>query len=287
MRIARVSAGSVKDFAIQQKGGAWVPFASLGIDAPDTASAIAYARTAYARVSQGAGRPLDGAVSLHCPVVRPSKILAIGLNYMDHIRETGATAPERPVVFAKYPSALTGPNDVIVVDSRLTEQADYESELAVIIGSTTRWVAEEDALNSVFGYAVANDVSARDWQRMDAQLSRSKSFDTFCPIGPWITTADEVMEPQALGIRSSVNGGERQASSTAEMVFSVAQLITYLSRSMTLAPGDVILTGTPHGVGMAMKPAVYLKPGDSVRCEIDRLGWIENRIVAEMSSAKG
>ncbi len=281
MRIARVSVGHARDFAIQEQDGGWVPFASLGINAPDTASAIEQAQVARSRVSAGGGQPIGEPVKLHCPVVRPTKVLAIGLNYRDHIRETGATPPDRPVVFAKYPNALTGPRDVIVVDPRLTEQADYESELAVIIGSATRWAAEEDALRSVFGYAVANDVSARDWQRIDSQLSRSKSFDTFCPIGPWITTADEVTDPQALGIRSSVNGERRQSSSTSEMVFSVAQLIAYLSRTMTLEPGDVILTGTPHGVGMAMKPAVYLRPGDSVRCEVDGLGWIENQVVAE------
>lgn len=286
MRIARVGLGDRSDFAVQADDGAWTPYSSVGIEAPDTATAIRQAATALARTREGQGQPVAD-VPLHCPIVRPGSVIAIGLNYMDHIRETGASVPERPVVFAKFPSSLAGPHDAIVVDSRLTEQADYEAELAVIIGADTRWVPEDRALEYVFGYAVANDVSARDWQRADGQLSRSKSFDTFCPIGPWITSADEVPDPQKLGIRSWVNGEARQDSSTGEMVFSVAQLIAFLSRTMTLRAGDVILTGTPPGVGMGRKPPVYLAPGDTVRCELDQLGAIENPVVGPEASAEG
>lgn len=164
-----------------------------------------------------------------------------------------------------------------MVDPRLTEQGDYEAELAVVVGDGGRWLTADRALGAVFGYAVANDVSARDWQFLDGQFSRAKSMDTFCPIDPW-TTADEVGDPQALRITCHVNGERRQDSSTAEMVFGVADLLVYLSRTMTLEPGDVILTGTPPGVGFAMQPPRFLRPGDRVRCEIAGLGAIDNAV---------
>ncbi|MGH2698435.1 MAG: fumarylacetoacetate hydrolase family protein, partial [Actinomycetota bacterium] len=181
--------------------------------------------------------------------------------------------------FGKFPNSLNDPYGRIVMDEQLTEQGDYEVELAVVIGKTTRRVSEENALQSVFGYTVANDVSARDWQKADRQFDRSKSFDTFCPIGPWITTSDEVPDPQGLSLKSWVNGELRQDSSTKEMLFGVAHLIYYLSRGMTLKPGDVILTGTPHGVGFAMDPPRFLAPGDSVECEVEGLGRLSNAVV--------
>jgi 2-keto-4-pentenoate hydratase/2-oxohepta-3-ene-1,7-dioic acid hydratase in catechol pathway len=279
MRIARIEYESGTVFAAAEDDGPWVPLPILGIEARDTAEVIQQTDAVRGGLAAGSGTSAIGEPKLACPIVRPSKILAIGLNYLDHIRETGADKPERPIVFAKYPSALTGPHDPIVVDAALTEQADYEVELAVVIGRRTRRVSREEALDAVFGYCVANDVSARDWQRKDSQFSRSKSFDTFCPAGPWITTADRVPDPQALGIRSDVNGERRQDSSTKEMIFPVAELVEFLARGMTLEPGDVILTGTPHGVGFAMDPPVYLKPGDVVGCEIDGLGRIENPVV--------
>jgi 2-keto-4-pentenoate hydratase/2-oxohepta-3-ene-1,7-dioic acid hydratase in catechol pathway len=269
MRIARIEHEGRKEFAAAQDDGPWVPLASMGIEARDTSEVIEQAASIRDALAAGSGMP----------VVRPSKMLAIGLNYMDHIREQGAEKPERPIVFAKYPSALIGPYDPIVVDPTLTEQADYEAELAVVIGRQARGLSRDQALDAVFGYCVSNDVSARDWQRKDSQFSRSKSFDTFCPAGPWITTADCVSDPQGLGIRSDVNGERRQDSSTKEMIFPVAELIEFVSRGMTLEPGDVILTGTPHGVGFVMDPPVFLRPGDVVGCEIDGLGRIENRVV--------
>lgn len=228
------------------------------------------------------GDPLDvpsHPISFGSPVMRPGKIIAIGLNYADHIRETGATAPENPIIFAKFPSAIVGPYDEVVIDPDLTSQGDYESELAVVIGRRARRVTESAALAYVFGYLVGNDVSARDWQKRDGQLSRSKSMDTFCPLGPWITSADEVQDPNDLWIRSWVNGEQRQDSTTGQMIFSIAELISYCTRTMTLEPGDVILTGTPHGVGFAMNPPAFLHAGDLVRCEVEGLGSIENRIV--------
>lgn len=274
MKIAHTDRG----FAVRHPEGGWVPLTRLGIEASATEDVIA--RVGEISSALAGAKPGSADLQLRCPIVRPTKVMAIGLNYMDHIRETKSPVPERPVLFAKFPNTLNGPAGDIVVDSDLTEEADYEVELAVVMGKRARRVSEADALDYVFGYAVGNDVSARDWQYRDPQFDRSKGFDTCCPIGPWITTADEVPDPQALGIRSWVNGEVRQDSSTKEMVHGVAHLIAYLSRGMTLEPGDVLLTGTPHGVGFAMDPPRFLRPGDVVRCEIDGLGSIENRCVS-------
>lgn len=273
MKIAYTDEG----FAASHPDGGWVLLSRVGIEASETAQVIGQQEAIAAAVATA--RPGAGELDLRCPIVRPTKVLAIGLNYMDHIRETNSKVPERPVLFAKFPNTLNDPYGRIVVDPDLTEKADYEVELAVVIGKRTRRVARADALDHVFGYAVGNDVSARDWQFADPQFDRSKGFDTFCPIGPWITTADEVPDPQALGLRSWVNGEVRQDSSTKEMVHGVAELIAFLSRGMTLEPGDVLLTGTPHGVGLAMDPPRFLVPGDVVRCEVDGLGAIENACV--------
>jgi 2-keto-4-pentenoate hydratase/2-oxohepta-3-ene-1,7-dioic acid hydratase in catechol pathway len=259
----------------------WTPFASLGTQVTTTAEAIALAETMRERLGAGAPGTLASDAATACPVVAPTKMLAVGLNYLDHIRETGAKRPERPVIFAKYPSALTGPRDPILHDPRLTDELDYEAELAVVIGRRARRLTHQNALDAVFGYTVANDVSARDWQRADGQLSRSKSYDTFCPVGPWITTADEVEDPQSLPIRSWVNAEPRQDSTTGEMVFSVRDILVHLSTTMTLFPGDVVLTGTPHGVGLGFRPPRFLSMGDVVRCEIDGLGAIENAVTPD------
>ncbi|MPZ92201.1 MAG: fumarylacetoacetate hydrolase [Actinobacteria bacterium] len=281
MRIARIgNNGSAPGFAAEQDGGGWVRLDALGIEAHSTADVIA-ARSEIERAMSGtSGADVVEDPSFLRPIVAPTKVLAIGLNYLDHIRETKSKQPERPILFGKFPNALNDPYGQIVLDKDLTERGDYEVELAVVIGQTTRRVGEADALDSVFGYTVANDISARDWQKADGQFDRSKSFDTFCPIGPWITTADEVPDPQGLALRSWVNGELRQDSSTKEMLFGVAHLIHYLSRGMTLEPGDVLLTGTPHGVGFAMEPPRYLAPGDVVECEVEGLGRLRNAVVA-------
>ena len=212
--------------------------------------------------------------------VRPGKVVAIGLNYMDHIRETGLDVPGHPLVFAKFPSSVVGPEAPIVIDPDLTERVDWEVELGVVVGRRMRNVSEADALGYVFGYTVGNDVSARDVQFGDGQWVRGKSFDTFCPLGPVIATVDEVPDPQALGLFTRVNGETVQESSTAEMIFSVAELLAFCSRSFTLEPGDVVLTGTPWGCGEFMVPRRSLRPGDLVEVESERIGVLRNPVVA-------
>ncbi|HEY7143671.1 MAG TPA: fumarylacetoacetate hydrolase family protein [Streptosporangiaceae bacterium] len=278
-RLAGLPGGGRARFAVRRgEHEPWVPLASLGLNPADTPELISVSAEAAARLAAGQGTPVPGSGPLRCPVVRPGKMIAIGLNYMDHIRETGATRPDRPIAFAKYPSSLNDPSGDLIVDPGLTAQPDYEAELAVIIGSPAYQVSRSAALGVVFGYAVANDVSARDLQRAESQFSRSKSMDTFCPVGPWITTADQVPDPQALAIECQVNDEIRQKSMTAEMIFPVAELIAHLSRTMTLLPGDVILTGTPHGVGLGRKPPAFLAEGDLVRVRISGLGSISNKV---------
>ncbi len=229
--------------------------------------------------SRGADIPLT-AVSLEAPVPRPGKIMAIGLNYADHIVESGQTTPEHQVWFGKQVTAVNPPYAPILLP-KVSTRLDYEAELAVIIGARAKHVSRENARNAIFGYCVGNDVSVRDWQMRTSQWIVGKSFDTHAPFGPAIVTADEVGDPHALGIRAFVNGEKRQDSNTANLVFNVFDQIAYLSQAMTLEPGDVIFTGTPGGVGAAMKPPKYLKAGDVSRIEIDKLGFIEGRVVAE------
>jgi len=213
-------------------------------------------------------------VRLLPPIPRPGKIMAIGLNYADHIRETGRKMPERQVWFCKQPTAANGPYDPILLP-KVSQEVDYEAELVVVIGKGGRYITRENAPKAVFGYCVGNDVSARDWQRATPQWVLGKSFDTHAPFGPWITTADETGDPHSLGLRSYVNGEKRQDSNTRHLVFNVWDQIAHISQVMTLEPGDLIFTGTPGGVGMAMEPPRFLAPGDRVRIEIDRLGTLE------------
>jgi 2-keto-4-pentenoate hydratase/2-oxohepta-3-ene-1,7-dioic acid hydratase in catechol pathway len=225
----------------------------------------------------GSRRPLSELTRLS-PLANPSKILCVGLNYAAHAAESGYEAPAAPVIFAKAPTSLIGPGQPVVFRSDDTTQVDYEAELAVVIGRTTRDIGEDHALDAVLGYTLANDVSARDAQFSDGQWLRGKSYDTFCPLGPHIVTPDEISDVQALGIRCVVNGDVLQEDTTAHMIYPVSALIAYLSRFMTLLPGDLILTGTPDGVGFARTPPVFLHDGDVVRVDIDRLGSLENPI---------
>jgi 2-keto-4-pentenoate hydratase/2-oxohepta-3-ene-1,7-dioic acid hydratase in catechol pathway len=212
--------------------------------------------------------------------LQPGKIVGIGLNYLDHIRESKLPQPSQPLVFAKFPSSVTGPNDPIVVDVELTAQVDWEVELGVVVGRRMRRVAVGAALDYVFGYTVCNDVSARDVQFSESQWTRGKSFDTFCPLGPVVVTADEIRDPQVLALSTRVNGELMQDSSTREMLFGVAELLAFCSRAFTLDPGDLIMTGTPWGCGYFMDPPRGLEIGDVVECEVERIGVLRNAVAA-------
>jgi len=213
------------------------------------------------------------------PIERPQKIVCIGLNYRDHAEEQGVPLPERPLLFAKWPNTLIGPGEQIVIPP-ITEQVDYEAELGVVIGQRVRGVSVENALEAVAGYVCVNDVSARDLQFSDKQWVRGKSLDTFCPVGPVLVPASEVPDPQALRIRAVLNGRVMQDSSTANMVFGVAELIAFVSQAITLEPGDLIATGTPAGVGVFRDPPVLLQPGDEITIEIEGLGALTNPVAA-------
>ncbi len=235
---------------------------------------------ARAAVETGEGkRPLAGA-RLLAPVEQPGKYLAIGMNYRKHAEESakiGVATPKQQLWFNKQTTCLSGPYDPI--DPGVTEKLDYEVELGVVIGKTAKGISEADARHHVFGYMVANDVSARDWQFHTPTFTMGKSFDTHGPIGPWIVTADEIPNPHALRLRCLVNGQVRQDSDTSQLIHTIWQQIAYLSTAFTLQPGDLIATGTPEGVGVAMEPPVFLQSGDVVRCEIDGIGAIENKVL--------
>jgi len=210
------------------------------------------------------------------PVNSPSKIVAIGLNYRDHITESKGEVPEHPIIFAKFPSSLIGHRAAITWDSDLTKKVDFEAELAVVIGKKIHRCHKTEAMEAVFGYTCANDVSARDLQFGDGQWVRGKSLDTFCPIGPWIVTPEEMPDPQSLDIRCLLNGQLMQDSNTRMMIFTLPELIVFISENITLLPGDIILTGTPHGVGAFREPSVYLKDGDEIVVEIESIGRLVN-----------
>ncbi len=220
------------------------------------------------------------------PIPNPRKIVCIGLNYRDHAAESGVPAPEEPVLFSKYATALIGHLDAIVLP-RVSSEVDYEAELVVVIGRGGRHIPRERAFEHVGGYTVGHDVSARDWQlnKPGKQWMAGKTFDTFAPVGPAIVTPDEVPDPHKLGIRLRLNGQTMQDSNTNQLIFGVDEVIAYLSQVFTLEPGDLIFTGTPPGVGMAKKPPVWLKPGDVVEVEIDHLGTLRNTVVAEAGRA--
>jgi 5-carboxymethyl-2-hydroxymuconate isomerase len=209
-------------------------------------------------------------------IERPGKIVAIGLNYMDHAKESGTEPPESPPVFAKFPTAVINHEEQIRIPRKLTERVDWEVELAVVMGREATRVSEKEALSYVRGYTVANDVSARDLQFSDGQWVRAKSLDTFCPLGPRVVELDD---PQNLKLATRVNGETMQDSNTSQMIFGVAELISFCSHSFTLEPGDLILTGTPWGVGEFMDPKRSLRDGDVVECEIEGIGVLRNPVV--------
>ena len=217
---------------------------------------------------------------LLAPVPDPKKIVCVGLNYRDHAAESGAPIPKEPVLFSKYATALVGHEDNIVLPP-VSQEVDYEAELVIVVGKGGRNLTAAQAMGHVAGYTVGHDVSARDWQlkKDGKQWMVGKTFDTFAPTGPHLVTADEVPDPHALGIRLRLNGQTMQDSSTKQMVFTVGEVLAYLSQVFTLEPGDLIFTGTPPGVGFARKPPVFLKPGDVCEVEIDGLGVLRNPVV--------
>jgi 2-keto-4-pentenoate hydratase/2-oxohepta-3-ene-1,7-dioic acid hydratase in catechol pathway len=242
------------------------------------AAALARLRAAGPKLAAATtgGRPFDE-LELLAPLPRPGKVVAVGLNYLGHATEQHQQPPSEPLVFAKLPSAVVGHGAEIVWDPALARQVDAEAELAVVIGRRARHVSVADALDHVLGYTACNDVSARDLQAADGQWVRAKSLDTFCPMGPVLVTADELPDPSGLRIECRVNGTPMQSASTADMYFSVSQLISWCSASFTLEPGDVIATGTPPGVGIYRDPPRLLANGDEVVVEIERIGRLANR----------
>lgn len=220
-------------------------------------------------------------LSLAAPVPRPGKIIAIGLNYADHAAESGAKVPSEPVIFPKWATSVVGPGaPVLHPGPALTEQLDYEVELAFVIGKAGKDIPEASAMEHVFGYTVLNDISARDLQFRDGQWMKGKALDAFAPMGPCLVTRDEIRDPHNLPLRLTLNGQVMQNSSTQQLIFKIPHLIAFLSRLMTLEPGDVVSTGTPPGVGFARKPPVFLKPGDVMVAEVEGIGALENKVVA-------
>jgi acylpyruvate hydrolase len=218
-----------------------------------------------------------GEVALKAPLPRPGKLILLGLNYRDHAEETGQKIPEVPTLFSKYANSVIGPGEAILIP-RATEQIDYEAEFAFVIGRRGYEIPEERALEYVVGYTIVNDVSARDYQFVTSQWMVGKTFDTHCPMGPTLVLTDEVPDPHALDLQLSIGGEVLQKSNTRQLIFKIPETIAYLSRIMTLEPGDVISTGTPAGVGFTRKPPRWLRPGETVRVEIARLGVLENPV---------
>ena len=286
MKLARFEISGQVDFGLIEDEGV-ISLAAAGCEFADMLAIISGGAAALDEI-----RALTDAIAPHHRLedvkllapLAPRKYLAIGMNYAKHVAEMGRDGPPaHQYWFNKQTSCITGPFDSI--DPGVTGMLDYEVELGVVIGRAAKHVAAADALDHVFGYLVANDVSARDWQRHTPTFTMGKSFDTHGPIGPWIVTADEIPDPQALKLRCLVNGETRQESDTSNMIHPIASQIEYLSTAFTLEPGDLIATGTPEGVGMGMDPPGFLKPGDVVRCEIDGIGAIENRVVAPQPAA--
>lgn len=263
-----------------------VDFLSGGEPALEAArEAFEYGNRSDVDGEEAAGCPVRlprSQVRLEAPVPRPGKVVCIGLNYRDHAIETGARIPEQPIFFSKFATNVIGPeDDVIHPGDAVTSQVDYEVELVVVMGRGGRNIPEERALDYVAGYTVGNDVSARDLQlQKGSQWAKGKALDTFAPMGPALVTADEVPDPHDLRIQMRLNGETMQDSNTGQMIFSIPALIAFLSRLFAFYPGDVIYTGTPSGVGLARDPQVWVRPGDVMEAEVERLGVLRNRVVA-------
>lgn len=284
MRLCRFEADGAPRLGLVSGPDAVIDLTAAGLCPPADIGSLLADERAGLLADRAAGAPESarlrlGQVRLAAPVPRPAKIIGIGLNYRDHAAETGQDLPTRPTVFAKFPTALSGPYEPIVLPA-LSSAVDYEGEFGVVIGREARDVPEDEALSYVGGYLAVNDVSARDVQNWTSQWTLGKSFDGFAPVGPFLVTADEVPDPQALRIETRLNGVTVQSSSTANMVFTVAELVSALSAVMTLEPGDIIATGTPGGIGAAQNPPRFLRAGDVVEVEIERLGCLRNPVTA-------
>ena len=240
---------------------------------------------AHAALARGPRVPLAEA-RLEAPIARPPKFLAVGLNYADHVAESGLEPPKHPTIFNKQSTCVTGPSDPIHVP-RASHVVDYEGELGFVIGRRCRHVARDDASDVIAGYLVVNDVTVRDWQLRTPTWTMGKSFDTHGPIGPWIVTSDELRDPHQLRLRTWVNGELRQESNTKQLIFDCFALVEHFSTAFTLEPGDIVATGTPSGVGIVRKPPQLLRDGDVVRIEIEGIGTIENPVIDEPGETGG
>ena len=272
--------GSILDFCLAIEGSPRDPLAWFDMEGEWYPLALQF----YSKFIQN-GEDRAGAlvsindVKLLAPVPRPPKVICIGLNYKDHAAESNMPVPKNPIVFSKFPTAIIGPGEPVILP-RSSSQVDYEAELAIVIGRRGKHIAVADAFKYVLGYTIFNDISARDFQFSDGQWQRAKSCDTFAPMGEYIATCDEITDPRNLSIRLRLNGLIMQNSRTDQLVFGVAELIEFISDTITLEPGDIIATGTPPGVGFARKPPVFLRPGDVMEVEIERLGVLKNPVEA-------
>ncbi len=266
-------------------GGGVIGLAESGF--ADMIAVLAGGSAALARIEaiamRGTGAVDLESVTLLAPVPRPPKVICVGLNYRDHAKESGMEIPKVPTIFAKFPTSVIGPGAPIVLPKN-SSRPDYEAEFAFIIGQGGRHIPAERWQEHVFGYTNVNDVSARDFQMATTQWMMGKTFDTFCPMGPYLVTADEIADPHALDIRITINGEVLQHSNTRELIFRIPDLIEHLSSVFTLEPGDIVSTGTPSGVGFARKPPRFLRPGDDVVVEVEGLSALRNPVVAEGES---
>ncbi len=275
--------GGTQQLAVERPDGGLLPAASLGAGVATTMPALIAGGAAALDALRGAVERAVAApgidapsVRILAPLTRPGKLVAVGLNYFDHAQEGGVEPPVEPMLFTKFTTSIVGPGATIEWDPELTRSVDLEAELGVVIGRTARRVSEAEALSYVFGYTCVNDVSARDLQRADKQFVRAKSLDTFGPMGPVITTADEIPDPQRLAIKGILNGIAVQDSNTSQMIFSVARIVAFCSRAFTLEPADVIATGTPSGVLVYQQPPNRLRDGDVVTIDIEGIGALTN-----------
>ena len=282
MKLLRYAQGDDARLGVLE-GDRIVSLAPLSADFPTMLSIVAAGDAALTRIAAFVADaelgPALSEVRLLAPIERPGKYLAIGMNYRKHVEESaraGVQSGPKQMWFNKQTTCITGPFDLI--EPGVTPMLDYEAELGVVIGAKAKGVTAERATDHVFGYFVANDVSARDWQFHSPTFTMGKSFDTHGPIGPWIVTADEIADAQALDMKCWVNGELRQSTNTGEMIHTIRDQIAYLSTAFTLEPGDLLATGTPEGVGAAMNPKRFLKSGDVVKCEVEKVGAIENRV---------